>query len=104
MNINHIFIQEADDDDDDDDEAEKTTPDFTCSVGNHKYHLHTHAPAAHIIYHLGKNALTGDHPTKKSPTDLAASHWNAIQLTKAVIAKEAPLKICIPGGKMARKT
>ena len=55
MNINHIFIQVNNDDD----YSEKTTPDFTCSIGNDKYHLHTPAPAAHIIYHLGKSTLTG---------------------------------------------
>ena len=43
MNINYIFIQANDDDE--------------------KYHLHTHAPAAYIIYHLEKNALTGDRLT-----------------------------------------
>ena len=99
MNINHLFIRATHD------KAEKTsTPDFTCSVGNHKYYFHTHVPAAQTIYHVEKNALTGDHPTKKSLTDLAASYRNnAIQLTKAVIAKEAPLKFHIPGVKMTRK-
>ena len=97
MNINHLSIQATND------KAEKTTPDFTCSVGNHKYYFHTHAPAAQTIYHLEKNALTDDHPTKRLLIDLAASHRNAIQLTKAVIAKEPPLKFHIPGGKMTRK-
>ena len=55
------------------------------------------------MFHLEKNALTDDHPTKKSLTDQAASHLNAIQLTKAITAKEAPLKMHIPGGKMAWK-
>ena len=75
LNINHLFTN---------DKAEKTTPNFTCSVGNHKYYFHTHAPAAQIIYHLEKNALTDDHPTKKLLIDLAASHRNAIQLTKVL--------------------
>ena len=92
-----------DTDNEDDELSEKTAPDFTCSLTNHKYHLHTHAPAAHIIYHLGKDALKGDSATRKSLSDLAASHWNAIQLTKGVIAKTAPLKIRIPGGKMVQK-
>ena len=72
---------------------------------NHKYYFHTHVPAAQTIHHLEKNALTGDRPTKKPLTDLAASHRNnAIQLIKAVIAKEAPLKFHIQaGGKMTRK-
>ena len=93
MNINHLYIRATND---------KATG---CSVGNHKYYFHTHVPApAQTIYHLEKNALTGDHPTKESLTDLAASHRNdAIQLTKAVIAKEAPLKFHIRGGKMTRK-
>ena len=50
-----------------------------------------------------KNALTGDHPTRKSLTSLAASHWNAFQLTKSVISKAPPLKIRIPGGRIAQK-
>ena len=90
-------------DDDDDEPSERAAPDFTCSLTHHKYHLHTHAPTAHIIYHLGKDALKGDGHTRKSLTDLAASHWNAIQLTKGVISKIAPLKIRIPGGKMVQK-
>ena len=95
--VHEYFIQATND------KAEKTTPDFTCSVGNHKYYFHTHAPAAQTIFHLEKKALTNDHPTKKLLIDLAASHRNAIQLTKVVIAKEPPLKFHIPGGKMTRK-
>ena len=76
---------------------------FTCSLDNYKYHLHTHAPADHILYHLGKNALTGDHPTQKSLTSLAASHWNAFQLTKSVLSKAPPLKIRIPGRSFLHK-
>ena len=89
-NINYLFIQATND------KAEKTTPDFTCSVGNHKYYFHTHAPAAQTIYHLEKNALTDDHPTKKLLIDLAASHRNAIQLTKAVIASSQGATLEIP--------
>lgn len=70
---------------------------------NHKYHLRTHAPAVHLIYHLGKDALIGDSATRKFLTELAASHWNAIQLTKGVISKTAPLKIRIRSGKMVQK-
>ena len=46
---------------------------FTCSLDNYKYHL------------------------------LAASHWNAFQLTKSVISKAPPLKIRIPGRRIAQK-
>jgi hypothetical protein len=45
----------------------------------------------------------GDSSTRKSLTDLAASHWNAVQLTKSAIAKATALKIHIPGGKMVQK-
>ena len=68
------------------------------------YYFHAHALAAQTIYHLEKNALTGGHPTKKSLIDQAASQsQDAIQLTKAIIAKEAPLKFHISGGKMSQK-
>ena len=40
MNINHLFVRATDV------KAKKTTPDFTCFVGNHKYYSHTHVPAA----------------------------------------------------------
>ena len=40
--------------------------------------------------------LSSDYWDKKSLTDLAASKV-------IMITKEAPLKICIPGGKMAQK-
>ena len=63
MNINHLYIRATDDK-------------ATCSVGNLTYYFHTYVPAAQTIYHLEKNALTGDHPTKKSLTDLVASHRN----------------------------
>ncbi|KAF8162010.1 hypothetical protein BJ912DRAFT_935670 [Pholiota molesta] len=88
-------------DDDDDNETGEAVPEFTCCVGSHKYHLHTHAPADHIVYHLGKNALrdTGDSSTRKALSPRAASYWNAIQSTRSVIAETAPLKIRIPGGR-----
>ena len=67
---------------------EENAPDFTCTLRNNKYHLHTHAPADHLIYHLGnRNALLGDNPLRKSLSQLpvAASHWKAVQCTRAVI-------------------
>lgn len=72
-------------DDDDDADADENPPDFTCTLRNNKYHLHTHAPADHLIYHLGRNALLGDNQLRKSLAPLAASHWKAVQCTKAVI-------------------
>ncbi|KAF8161385.1 hypothetical protein B0H34DRAFT_796185 [Crassisporium funariophilum] len=86
-------------DDYDDNEIGEAVPEFTCCIGSHKYHLHTHAPADHIVYHLGKNALTGDSSTRKALTVRSASYWNAIQSTRSVIAETAPLKIRIPGGR-----
>ncbi|KAF8177215.1 hypothetical protein BJ912DRAFT_930425 [Pholiota molesta] len=49
-----------------------------------------------------ENALIGESSTHKSLTELSATHWNAIQLTKAVLAKAPALKIRIPGGKMVK--
>ena len=69
-------------DDEDDELSERTAPDFTCSLTHHKYHFHTHAPAACIVYYLGKYALKGNGPTQKSLTDLAASHWNAVSFPR----------------------
>ena len=71
MNINHLFIRATDD------KAEKTIS-YSCAG------CPNNLPP-------GEKCTHRDRPTKKSPTDLAASHRNnAIQLTKAIIAKEAP--------------
>ncbi|KAJ3513177.1 hypothetical protein NLJ89_g3093 [Agrocybe chaxingu] len=89
------------DEDDVDDEVGQSTPNFICTIGNHKFHLHTHASVGQLIYHLGKNALTGAHSLHKSLTPLAASHWHAVQWAKTAIpTAPSPLKIRIPGGNM----
>ncbi|KAJ3502810.1 hypothetical protein NLJ89_g8719 [Agrocybe chaxingu] len=93
--------ENAEDDDNDDDEVGQPTPDFICTIGNHKFHLHTHAAIGQLIYHLGKGALTGDKPLRKSLVSWVAGHWHAVQRARAVIPPApSPLKIRIPGGKM----
>ncbi|KAF9548288.1 hypothetical protein CPC08DRAFT_729533 [Agrocybe pediades] len=99
-----LQVQADDSDEESDSEHDdKLAPDFSSIGGAHKYHLHTHAPSSTVVYHLGCNALVGDHPSRKSLTPLAASHWNAVQSAKSILAKEVPLTIHIPGGKMPRK-
>ncbi|PPR03597.1 hypothetical protein CVT26_006137 [Gymnopilus dilepis] len=58
-----------------------------------------------VVYHLGTDALERSSHSKKSLTPLAASRWKVFSQAKAkkVIAKETPLKICIPGGKFEEK-
>ena len=73
---------------------------ITCALKNNKYHLHTHAPANHLIYHLSHNALLGDNQLRKSLSPLASSYWKAVQCTKAVMKQHLPVfKIRIPAGK-----
>ncbi|KDR66994.1 hypothetical protein GALMADRAFT_258660, partial [Galerina marginata CBS 339.88] len=70
------------------------------------YHLHTHSPVDNVVYNLGAKALTGSSYSKKSLTQLAASHWKVFTQSKvqSVILKTAPpLKIRVPGGN-SRKT
>src|SRR5271168_4608892 len=58
----------------------------------------------HLIYHLGRNALLGDNFLRKSLSQSVASHWKAVQCTRAVIKQHlslSALKICIPGGKIS---
>ena len=87
----------------DDEDEEENVPDFTCTLRTNKYHPHTHAPADHLIYHLGRNVLLGDNPLRKSLLQLAASHWKAVQCTRTVIKQHFPgLKIRIPGGKISK--
>ena len=87
---------------DDDEDEEENVPDFTCTLRNNKYHLHTHAPVYHLIYHLGRDALLGDNFLRKSLSQSAASHWKAVQCTRAVIKQHLPaLKIHIPGGRIS---
>ena len=52
-----------------------------------------------------KEVVEGRHvrTTQESLTSLAASHWNAFQVTKSVISKAPPLKIRIPAGRIAQK-
>ena len=70
-------------------------------------HLHTHAPIANLVYHLGERELVnGDGNSKNlTPRAAACSQWKALTSTKAkkVIASKAPaLKISIPGGAIAK--
>ncbi|TFK58820.1 hypothetical protein BDN72DRAFT_949631 [Pluteus cervinus] len=82
-----------------------STPDFSCTGGGKaKYHLHTHAPVHHVVYHLGANAMTGPFQ-KKALTPLAASRWAALNqaMAKSVIEKAMPaLTIRIPGSRIAK--
>ena len=79
MNINHIFIQATDNN-----KTEKTTADFTRSVGK--------IPSSYSCASCPHNIPLGEKCTHQWPsnqlTDLALE-WNT-----AIIAKEAPLKIC----------
>jgi len=75
---------------DDDEDEEENVPDFTCTLRTNKYHLHTHAPADHLICHLGtRNALLGDNLLRKSLSQLAASHWKAVQCTSLTRTSES---------------
>jgi hypothetical protein len=68
-------------------------------------HLHTHAPIANLVYHLGERELVNGDGKSKNLTPRAAACWKALTSTKAkkVIASKAPaLKIRIPGGAIAK--
>ncbi|KAJ3851678.1 hypothetical protein EV368DRAFT_83283 [Lentinula lateritia] len=41
-----------------DDEA-ASCPQFSCHTPGRSFHLHTHAPIANVLYHLGQDALSG---------------------------------------------
>jgi hypothetical protein len=68
--IQMTHINSTDSDDSDDELSERMAP---------KYHLHTHAPAAHIIYHLGKDALIGKNQLENQNLSLTWQHLIGMQ-------------------------
>lgn len=88
-------------------ESGVSTLEFTCMLHPFKYHLHTHAPAVHVLYRIGTsgmaNGYLGSNRWKLSST--TAIRWTSLQQVKMfkVIDKIPPVKIRIPGGRMVSK-
>lgn len=88
---------ESDDDDDD-------SPQFSCQVSrSKKFHLHTHAPVKHLLYHLGPSALKGDDFHGKDLSAVGASRWKALQAPKVKKILTPKLVIKVPGGRLPKK-
>ncbi|KAJ3858911.1 hypothetical protein EV359DRAFT_68616, partial [Lentinula novae-zelandiae] len=80
------------------DDENLLVPQFSCLGSSRKcYHLHTHAPAANVLYHLGMNALSGTHE-KMELNSQSAKKWTAFQRRemKEVLKSIPVLKIRIP--------
>ncbi|KAE9401717.1 hypothetical protein BT96DRAFT_1091406, partial [Gymnopus androsaceus JB14] len=65
---------------------DSTLPIFSCVV--QKYHLHTHAPVANALYHLGMDALSGSHGQMKL-NERSGKRWQAFQKQDAKKALKA---------------
>ncbi|KAE9403340.1 hypothetical protein BT96DRAFT_419656 [Gymnopus androsaceus JB14] len=81
---------------------DSTLPIFSCVV--QKYHLHTHAPVANVLYHLGMDALSGSHGQMKL-NERSGKRWQAFQKQDAKKALKAfpALTIKIPARKVTEK-
>lgn len=86
-----LFDSQIDDDDESDDDA-NPSPIFS-GLYKHRFHLHTYAPIAHLLYHLGPNAFK---PTQNahqalSLTNTNASRWAAFN--KPAVKQKLIIKI-----------
>ncbi|KAJ3727641.1 hypothetical protein C8R42DRAFT_620753 [Lentinula raphanica] len=82
----------------DTDEEDAPIPHFSClGSGRKRFHLHTHAPIADVLYHLGKDALSGP-LDKMQLNERCAQKWSLFQKReiRAALKASAPLKIIIP--------
>ncbi|KAH7891084.1 hypothetical protein F5I97DRAFT_128655 [Phlebopus sp. FC_14] len=95
----HVYLSLSSENSDEtvyeDDDPEDSLPRF--SMRYHSYHLHTHAPVHHALYHLGQTAFQGSDQRALQLTPEAGKHWRA--LTQPTV-KQKLLKLRIGGGKV----
>ncbi|KAJ4480786.1 hypothetical protein C8R41DRAFT_771229 [Lentinula lateritia] len=97
--IIHDDSSENSDESGSDDEA-ASCPQFSCHTPGRSFHLHTHAPIANVLYHLGQDALSGP-LNRMELNERSRKRWTVFRKkeTKKVLEEVPVLKIKIPARK-----
>ena len=90
FDLRELLSKKNENSDSDRDENDDEIPQISCQIMGYKYHLHTHAPVANVLYHLRMDELTGSHH-KMQLNEHSGKWWQAFQKQDAKKALKTSL-------------